>query len=481
MDYSAHIRLSANTFSRLGFIGIQSIFSICVVLILYVTWFIPGVSFVLPVVFLGLSCVWILFRHPLLNLGTVLAAFVLIVDFEDGIQVTEVFYGMYYLGFLVHWFVTRIFFTRQKVFVQREDKILFLFLILMTLSLSITLLFGGKLSAARGEWLSLSFLAFYFPVREAVATHKRGIIVILGVIAWLGLFVLVRNVLNYQQMLLNASYAYQVIHGRAVTNEGPLLAAAMMALVFYLFTNRWYFRIPAAAAFLSFIGGLLLTQSRGYWLAFIAGTIFLFLLVSWKHRIKLVTACLLSGFLILGLATIVLGDFVLLIISGLMDRFLSIANASSTDISLVNRILESKAVLSKIAENPILGYGMGVPYSVYDITYETTVTKSFVHNGYIALWYKFGLWGLMMILFFFGGIMYRAYRTFKSSIRVSLVGVCCAGAVASFAALAVTANTSNPFYMNDLMFLYAVLAGLIGGCYTLSLSGETEWTSPLRW
>ncbi len=474
MDQSAHLQFSPATFDRAGSGVIQGLFTFGLFLLLYIVWLLPDVIVYVPFLLVGLVGAYVVFHYPLLNLSVVLSLFVLIVDFEEGIQIREVFYGLYYLSFLTHWFVTRLFIRRQVVFQRFEDKILIVFLFLITISLFVTLLFDGTLSAARGEWISLSLLAFYFPIREAITEYRHGLMVILIVIAWIGFFVLIRNVFMYREILLSATYAYQITHGRAVTNEGLLLVPAMLALVFYLFSDGLTARASLLIAFLFFLAGLILTQSRGYWVAFLIGGGFLFLLVPRKYKVKLLSTGFLAGGLILGLGIIFLGDFVLIVVSGLLDRFLSIGSASFADISLINRFLESKAVLAKIIQNPILGYGMGVPYSVYDITYELTVTKSFVHNGYIALWYKFGLWGLSMILLFFGFVMYRAYAVFRFDSGVTIARVCCLGVLACFAAFAVSANTSNPFYNNDLMFIYALLAGIAGGCYTLSCNRLTK-------
>jgi len=448
---------------RIGRSLLLSGLGLSLLFVLFLGWKIPDALPFFPILPIGAVLVWYLFRHPLLNLAIVLASFVLIADFEDGIQPTEVFYGLYYLGFLSHWFVTRLFLYKESIFERREDRVLMLFLVLMSLSFPITLLYGGTMRMIMGEWLSLSMLAFYWPVREAIERNPRALYVMIGVIGWIGLFVLARNIFNYQDIIAKAAYAWQVTKGRAVTNEGLLMVPAFFGLSFFLFAEKKNTLLVSLCVFLAYVGGLILTQSRGYWVAFFIGGLFLFYLVPKKTRIRFVSAAVLSGAGILGLAMFFFGDYVMLIVTGLLNRVVSIGSAATRDLSLVNRLLESSAVLSHIATNPILGHGMGVTYRFYDITFGFSHEKSFIHNGYLALWFKFGIWGLGMLLYFFGAIIRRSVRVFRSltpTPHARTAGLAVAG---SFIAFSVSANTSNPFYINDTMFIFAVLAGIAGG------------------
>ena len=71
-----------------------------------------------------------------------------------------------------------------------------------------------------------------------------------------------------------------------------------------------------------------------------------------------------------------------------------------------------------------------------------------------------------MMLFFLGSLIRRGFRSFeadRSELIYRLVGL---GALACFAALFVSALTSNPFFRNDTTFIYGTLSGIIGGCYS---------------
>lgn len=436
-------------------------------------------SVTLLLLFLGLVVAvvgaWYLFQRPVLNLCTLILGFTLIAGFEDGTQPTEVLYGLYYLAFLGHWFLTRIFLYREPIFESRESRVLALFIVLATASVGLTLLFGGDLRFYIGEWLSLSFLALYFPVREVVTRHKYGLHAVMAAVLILALWVFTRNVLNYQQILLDAAYAWQVTRGRAVTNTSILMVPLFVSLVFLLHTPKLRTAWMSGSVFAVFFAGLIISQSRGYWVAFAGACVVLLLLMPGRQRLRLfgIGAASVAG--IVGLGYVLLGDVFILVATGMLDRVLSIGSAATTDISLINRFRETSVVMGKVMENPILGYGMGVPFSFWDLTFLPPFhhVTTFLHNGYVALWYKFGIWGLGMVLYFWGSAIWQAVKAYRADgslfLRLSNLGV--AGILIS---LVISAITSNPFYINDPMFMFGIATGAAAGARELLKAGKRE-------
>jgi hypothetical protein len=108
---------------------------------------------------------------------------------------------------------------------------------------------------------------------------------------------------------------------------------------------------------------------------------------------------------------------------------------------------------------------MGVPFRFYDLTYLPPFTHvtTFLHNGYLALWYKFGIWGAGMALFAWGACFRRGLEAFRSRegrLFLRLIGLASSVCLAAFA---VSSMTSNPWYVNDTMMLFGVLMGLAAG------------------
>ncbi len=452
--------------NRWGLSFLWTAFGFGILLIAISAWKADWVLPFVPIVLIGGAAALALFRRPLVNLAVVMCGFVLIVGFEAGVQPSEILYGLYYMGFLAHWFVTRSLLQRQQLCTRPEERVLLIFLVLITLSIPVSVLFNGWPSMIMGEWMSLSLLAFYWPIREAVANHKNGLKVVVGAVIFIGIFVLARNLLEFRNDLVSANQLWQIGASRAVTNESLLMVPALFSLAAFLYVRSLKAKLFYLCIVLIMFAGLILTHSRAYWVAFFIGAGLLFIFVSAKDKLRLLTAGVVSAAGLFLLAYVVLGDFLLLVFTGLLDRLLSLQTAVTKDVSLINRFLEIKGVWPHIKHNPVLGHGMGVPYRFYNITYNYSEVKTFIHNGYVALFFKFGIWGLGMMLFMMARFPFRAlqfWRSRKEDYLPRLISLSVAG---SLIALAVTATTSNPFYQNDLMFVYAVLWGIAGGCYS---------------
>lgn len=442
---------------------IRGTFGFALFLLFFLTWAAPEILPFLPIALLGGAGLVFLFQRPLLNLGVVMCGFATIVGFKAGLQAEEVLYGLYYLFFLAHWFFTRSILNGETVCRTREERILLLFLIFATLTVPVSFLFEVYPGDLMGEWLSLTMLGFYWPIREAVEKHPKGLRVVIGSVMFVGLFVLARNLLEYRSDLANAEALWQIATSRAIANESLLMVPALFSIVLFLRTKSWWGRAFYLTMVLGLFAGLILTQSRAYWVAFFLGAGVTFLFVPMKDRMRMLTVGILSGAGVFALAYLVLGDYLLLVLTGLLDRFLTLETAVSKDISLINRFLEAKGVWKHIQVNPILGHGMGVPYRFFNITYMYSEVKTFVHNGYVALWFKFGIWGLGMMLFLMIRFWMISFGTWWKKLAPTVPAIVSLSITGAITALAVTATTANPFYQNDLMFMYAVLWGMVGG------------------
>jgi O-antigen ligase len=455
-------------------IGAGLVFAL--ILVLLFSWVQPTWLLGIPAVLIGGLCVAYLIHRPVLHLVFILVGFVLIAGQETGLQISEILYGVYYLTYLGGWFIAHFFIYEDEVLWSTTDKALFLFLLYATASVGLTLLFGGKFQSFMGEWLSLSLLAFYFPVKNACRRYKGAPYVILGVLFWFATFGAVRNLIEYREALQSAEYAWQILRGRVNLNEIFFLMASLASGVFVLHASSWRRRILFGGLFAMSFVSLLLTQSRGYWMAFIFGCLLIFFLIDYRRKIQTIYVALfgVSSFVIIGF--LLYPDFFQIIALGLLNRVLSIPTAIFTDVSLVNRYQETRAVWGEIQKNPILGYGMGVEYNYFYLipTVQHTRTWAFVHNGYAALWYKFGIIGLGLMLYFWissirnGITLWRNYDIPRIARLVGLV------AAAGLFGETIVANTSNPFIISDGCLLIGILGGLVSGCLQKYHGEETK-------
>lgn len=450
---------------RLGRLIIVAVFSILLLLLLLSAYLWPERLVFFPIALLASFVLTWLFRHPEVNLYIVLASFVTVIGQEEGLQVSEIFYGIYYLAFLATWFIDRLVVRRIPICHSWGDRALFVFLILITLSLPLTFLFDGSFQGYISNWTALSLLGFYFPVRELCrrdATSTRNILLIL---AWFGVFVAIRNGIEYRADLGAARYVYQIVRERVILNDGLLMLTSVISFIFLVHVERKLVRLGLLLVFAICFAGLILTLSRGFWAAFVLGIGVAFLFIDWKQRQRMLFAGTFGGLLLLGASMFFFGDLVRLVFSGLLHRFSSLGAGVISDPSIVSRLIESKGALAYVRENPIIGHGMGVPFRYFDVLTRTTVSRVFIHNGYLSLWYRFGIWGVFLILVFWGNAIYsglQAFRLREASPLQRIAGLSCASVLV---ANITSALTSNPFVMGDTILIFGMAAAVAVGTY----------------
>ena len=406
------------------------------------------------------------YKREYLNLFLVLSAFVLITDNEPGIQLAEAAYGAYFLSFLSLWYIKHLFFYRTVILEHREDWALSLFLFYAVLSAFWSVMFGAKPGQLMGESLMLAMFLFYFPVKEVCLMNPNAVKYVFGVLLWLGFFVFVRNVLMYKKGLSSATYLWQIATGRIAMNEVLQMAPALVFLVLFVHVKSLKLKIGSLLLTLCFLGGLVLTQSRGYWVSFLIGAVTLFFLTDRKSKIVILKLAVYTTTLLVVVSLLFFNKEFLIIAGGVTERFGSLFTAITRDVSLVNRFHEAKAVWQLIKVNPIIGYGMAAPYRYYNLIDDVTRVWSYVHNGYVWLFFHYGLMGGGLMLSFLFGILYQAFQLFKSPLtppRYRLVAVI---AIVCYLAQLVVANTSNPFTLTDSILILTLLGGAVSAGHT---------------
>lgn len=417
----------------------------------------------LPVTILGAVAICFFFANPLVNLVVTIVGFALIASNESGFQVVEVAYAAYLFAVLVVWFLQYVVIGSENILTEKADWFLAIFLFLLPATLILTTVFQGDFRVAFSELISLSMLLIYFPVKHTVVHHKLGPRIMLTTVVLMSAGVALLNSFNYASDLAGATQLWQVAGSRVVVNDCLLMVGALMSLVLLVYAKGLFPVLLSAVALALTFAGLIMTQARGFWLAFAFGSIVLFFIVRTPERIKMLTTGTIVSIVILGIGYVLIGPFLGVILEGITERFGSIATAFTQDLSLVNRFRETGAVLEKIAVNPLIGHGPGVAYVFFDIVHQSTDTDSFVHNGYIGLWYKYGLWGLGLVLYFWYSVVRLGLRAFRSDSAerwTRLAGL--AGAV-PLIALTISTLTQNPFFLKNYLFIIAIAAGLAAG------------------
>ncbi len=310
--------------------------------------------------------VW-LFRRPLLNVAVFLGGFVLIVSHGDDFSIGEVLYGLYWMLFMVHWGVTRVIVYREPILGDVVSKALFLFLLTLLLSSPLALVFGTPFGDMVSQLRAVAMIATFFPVREAVARYDGALPLLLWVLIGTWCFVALRNLFSYQTIIANAVQSYQVGRGRVIMNDDILMSASTCLTAWVLFAKQWRQRVTLMLAFLLCFAALLLTQSRSYWVSYALTVGVLFALSPPRTRVALLIAIGMSILAFGAAAQILLGDKFTVMLAGFIQRFSSIAESGSQDISLLSRVYEAQGALSDFVFNPIIGHGPGTEFTHWNI------------------------------------------------------------------------------------------------------------------
>ena len=399
---------------------------------------------------------------PLVLLVAVLALQVLQLGGGRGLQVGEVLGGLALVGYLGWWYPTTWGSGRRVVTSMFDAAALAWGTVGLAAAAVIGLLYGADPYDFRADLLATLPFLLYLPVKDAVARHPHGALAIGGALVALGLAATVESALLLRQTIQDATMAWQIADARPVVNEASIVSGVLMTFAGVLSARdrrvRWLLLAVAGAL----LGGLVLSKSRGFWIATVLGVLALGAESRPAQRRRLVGG-LVTGTVVLGVGGVVLlSDQIALVLDGSLNRLASIATAGR-GVSIVNRFAETRAAWDMIKANPVLGYGWGVQVSYYSLISEGTTRWAYLHNGYVALWLKTGLWGLGLMLWVWLG---AAVRGALASHERRLGGAARAGALGAMAtvvALSLVAVTSNPFSSLDLMLVVVLNVALAHG------------------
>lgn len=336
------------------------------------------------------------------------------------------------------------------------DKMFLLLTLMLPYASVLGLLNGAGVYPAIGELTYFAGVFIYFALRYYFddKTFQKGLLYIIPLLL---LFVVARNAYNYQEIILQAYVPWQVEKARVASNEVLILFFTTLCTAAFVYSRN----LKQNIASILFLGigflSLILTQSRGYWLAFILSfaIIFIFVPRSKKSKILLYFSVILA--LIISFAKIYFPGYFDLVFNALIIRFESIATSARVDISLLERFEESAAVFSKIAVNPIIGYGFGTEYIKFIFFERFHLSTSYVHNGYLAAWYKFGLPGLLLLLSICISIILNSFRIFKHRDE-AIHKILSLTILATIGGMLLVNNTSPQFLAFDSILLLTVMA-----------------------
>lgn len=387
------------------------------------------------------------------------AATVFVIYNEPGFDLKE--FSFYFFTLL---FVMRVLLPDILQFRLRLDSTLdklFLSLFLLSLFHIVTgTIFGGKLFRSVQEFtFYYSPLLFYLFIRDN--THSPGFWKAFVAISYgiLG-YTIFRSIYDYYLKLLRATQEWEFGVIRGAGNENVLLFGAFLSFFLFVYLTSKKVRALHMTLFFLCTIGLLVTLTRSVWIGFAFGMGLAVLFGDGFARRKtllylgsLITGLVLVAFLFFQEAVLFAWEII-----QLRFRFLS---SNTLDMSFVDRFYETEAVWEYIRRNPILGYGHGVDYIRYDVFFgHTKNPSSFIHNGYLAVYFKFGLVGLVLFVTLFGWIIRNSLALFRRATTPWVKAV--SMAMFCYFSTALLINLVTPvFLFFEGIFLMSVLSGVL--------------------
>jgi hypothetical protein len=420
-------------------------------------WFFPAFSPALIALLpLGMLLLYVISR---IQGGYILAYLLLCITFlenSDGIQIIEIPFYIANL-FLVIYTVTEL--IRGNLTISGKlDVLALFFLLLIPYALIMGILNGGTPYLAIGESTYFFGLLIYFPLRKHFAddNFRKLLFCVLGIIV---IYAFVRNVVNYRAIILSAVLPWEAENARAAANEFLFLSSSIFFVALAAITKEKHIQLLSTLFFFLALGGLILTQSRGYWLAFSLSALSLFVLINRNGKVRIISTFLITAVPTILVLQIFFYQELQLVIEGMTNRLLTIFSGTM-DWSLKERVLESQQVFDKIVQSPISGHGFGVKFTKKLLFYDTFIQTSYVHNGYLATWYKFGLPGLLIIYSFWGLLMTYGAKLYRTSNTVTLKAI----AISAFSiviGIALVNNTSPQVLNFESVLFISIIAAYI--------------------
>ena len=375
---------------------------------------------------------------------------------EEGVSPFEALFFAGALVMLAGWYGTVVLGGRRFI-TSGDDVVAALWLGLgVAVALVASAVVGNPAADLRAEAIALFPMFLYFPIKEAVAERRWGLPLVVGALAWYGVYSTVLNAVAIRTAVVEATAWYEVANVRFVTGETAMAAALLIGVSLLPALRSRAVRLGLLAVAGTLLIGLVVAKSRGYWLAAAFGLVVALLASPPETRRQSLQSLALGGLVLVGLAWALASEQVLLLIEGLVIRFASLSDVGR-DPSVLSRVAESAGAWEQVRLNPVLGYGWGRRVTHYSALSDGTQHWSFMHNTYLWVWHKVGLWGLGLLLALWGRAAVRSLRAAQSRALPLAERAGAAGAVG------LVALTSNPLGVGDAALVVTLVLALAHG------------------
>jgi O-antigen ligase len=339
------------------------------------------------------------FPRPTVAIATIILMNAYVFERSEGISPLEIGVGIYLYCYLAYWFFVKLFLRRDRLVESASDFFIVAFLLVCYISVVMLIASQSRVDYWFRESLTMSTFLLVFPAREAMRTD-RGVAIVFGSFALMVASLAIVNLVQYRSSTLAANYLWELWGGRKPFGSAFYGSLAVGAVSLHAHVEGWPARL--GTLLLAILGALALgtTFYRGFWIGAIIGGVILLFLVSRRGKSRLLGTLLVGGVLAALAIYLMAGNLGEYIVQAFWERLASSGKATN-DISIANRLAESRTVLAIVQHSPLVGHGLGVWFSHFNIITRTTEVVMYVHNMYVYLLLKVGVIGLFLFLGFF--------------------------------------------------------------------------------
>lgn len=139
-----------------------------------------------------------------------------------------------------------------------------------------------------------------------------------------------------------------------------------------------------------------------------------------------------------------------------MNR-LSLTGAGIADPAVSARLIESTSGVRAFFQNPIIGYGMGSSFTIFEAVEGFHKQALYFHNGYLWILVKLGVIGLLVMITYYCVRLYHGWLLIRSRILDRVHQGYAVVAMVAIVSMLVAAFTEMCFMIKDVL-MFAMLA-----------------------
>lgn len=365
-------------------------------------------------VVLGLAATVLMVRFPIVWLSALALVFIPLFLLQGPqVDVGEVVVVAWLLGSALVWVGWQALVVRRQLIRGWADLALMAFLVISVVNLPIALLNQVPLEDWLRRWFPMWLLVLFLPIRTLLRT-PRQLLLVLSLLLLSGVFLAVAMLERYRSGVLLAEYAYQLRSGYARTQGEHFLAFAIVSCVVgAAFLRSVLWRLFLLLCALVMATAVLVTFSRTAWLSVLLGLGAAWLCLTWRQRLRVVLTGTAVVVLAVGTLTVAFPRVSAVLLRLLEYRFLSIGQGRR-DLAVQGRFLQLEKAWQKTWEYPLGGHGAGSKFPYYESGARRHIHYEYIHNGYIATAYRYGVPLAILLVVGLVGQLVQALRALRT-------------------------------------------------------------------